>query len=705
MKQSYRLSAAPAAVVAFALLWGCGGGGTRVVAPLPIADGGSAQAGPRVAPATFAFTVPRNATALKRPAGSRTPQYVSAATKSIQLTLNSASATSPAPAPITTQVLNVPNGTGSAPGAPCTPSGSNYICTMTVQLPIGSDAVTIITYDATGGAAGGGNVLSEQKTTVTIVQGVANGPGGAFSVVLDGNAATLTVNGSGSCESGPVGASFGSVGTTPVTFNVAYTDPAGKTLAGPGLPKLGVTATGVTGGTIAVSVNESTQSYTLTPSTTGVSGTINVLATQPDSTGTSDGLAFSRAKSYTFSTGVPPPASFLAAVEQFGVGSGAVDLYTVALGGTGGSDTFTAFSPARLAVTNSTNESQPDVDNPLDLAFDKNGDLLIGNGGTTTGTPQDNGNLACVPVGAIATGANTATTVRTNVDDPVAIAYDPRDGSVGLANNPVSAPVQLAEYLLGGNYTSAPAARNLTAPGYGSFSVTNIPALAAGTFAIGLTDGLETDPAHNTGKSKIALLSPTGVETDITDTTTFGIDIPRGLAWDPANNQLVIANNSAFHKLLSFYTVSPVALQVKTINTGRRNDLVATSSDGHVAVSGNGSFGYQQVLIYDNSASRNPVAGPIPFNGTTTSCGSTYEYPNGAVRALTWLSNTKLLVALQSYNGSTPTPQNGLYIFDIGATAVPPGFDDVSCAAFAAAPKQTGFIALGSKPLGVAYKP
>jgi hypothetical protein len=673
--------------------------------------------------ATFQFTVPKTTTSAVRVAGGRAPRYVSAATKSIQLVLNSASATSPAPAPVTTQVVNVPNGTGSAPGAPCTASGPNYVCTMTVKLPIGSDGLTFTTYDANNGASGGGNILSEQKSTVTIVQGVANGPGGAFSIVLDGNASTMTVSGSGSCQNGPVGASFGSVGTTPVNFSVAYTDPASKTIVTPGLPKLSVTTSGVTGGTIGVSVNQAAQTYTLTPSASGVSGTINVSAVQADSTGSSDGLGFTKTKSYTFATGNPPPASFLAAVEQFGVGSGAVDLFTVALGGSGGADTISAYTPATLATTNSNGGSgPPDVDNPLDLVFDSTGDLLIGNGGTTTGTPVDNGNLACVPVGAIATGQNTSTTVTTNVDDPVGIAYDSRDGSVALANNPTSAPEQLDEFLLTGNYTAAATGRDLAASGMGSFGLTNLPTMAAGSYAISLTTGVENDPAHNTGSAKIAIEVPTSAttssETDILPSGTgtnctanpcaipaqYGIDIPHQIAWDSTNSQLVIANNSAFHKLLTFYNLA--GTQQFAVNTALRNDKVAVSSNGYVAVSGTGSFGYPQVKVYDNTAARNAVNGPIPFNGTTTSCGSTYIYGSGAVvNALTWLSNTKLLIALQSYNGSTATAQNGLYVFDISATAVPTGFDDVSCSAFTAAPKQTGFVHINNKPLGTAFKP
>ena len=50
-----------------------------------------------------------------------------------------------------------------------------------------------------------------------------------------------------------------------MTFNVAYADADGGTVVAPGLPKLSVTATGVTGGSIGVSVNQAAQSYTLRP--------------------------------------------------------------------------------------------------------------------------------------------------------------------------------------------------------------------------------------------------------------------------------------------------------------------------------------------------------------------------------------------------------------------------------------------------------
>jgi hypothetical protein len=411
------------------------------------------------------------------------------------------------------------------------------------------------------------------------------------------------------------------------------------------------------------------------------------------------------------------PTHFLAAVEQIGVNTGQVDLFNVTLGsGSGSADTIAAASPATVPVTNSTNESKPDIDNPLSTLFDPGGDLLIGNGNDGG---HNHGTMACVPASAITTNVNASTTVSANVTSPVAMAFDKRDGSVAIADNPagVAGQVKMSEYLLGSQYTAAPGTgpgtRNLVADGLGNNFVVNLPTLTTGTYASALTDGGEVDPAHGGPKtSKIAIYSPTGVETDILGSSTtpvaFAIDNPAGLAWDAANNQLVIGNNSIWHTNVSFYTVSPVS-QVKVLNTGRRNFLTAASPDGYVAVAMNSSVGSGAMLIqvFDNTASRNPVGGPIPYNSTSDagSCGN-YIYgdgPGGAVQAMTWLSNTKLLVAVSSINAGTQTALNGLYIYDISSLVAPTGFNDETCAAYAPAPKQTGFVHLNKKPFGFAF--
>jgi hypothetical protein len=436
-----------------------------------------------------------------------------------------------------------------------------------------------------------------------------------------------------------------------------------------------------------------------------------VAAAKPTPVLNSGGISSGRKPGVAVATPTPTPI-FLAGVEQFGLGSGQIDLFTVTLGGnTAGSDTFTAGTPATLATTLSTNENKPDINNPADLRFDKSGDLLIANGGTSNADP---GSFACVPAGAVTTGANSSTTITQSGTNPTqtgSLAYDSRDGSAAIANLAASSAKQLYEYLLSGSYSAAGAPRNLVASGFGAHSVVEVPALAAGTYAVALTTGTEEDPAHGgtTGNNKVALFSPAGVETDITDDTNFSIDDPYGLAFDSQNNQLVIANNSPFHKLLSFYTVSPVSL-VKTVPTGFKNTYTATSPDGHVAVAWVKQFGYMQVQVYDNTAARNPIFGPIPYNGIDTAAhcanSTNYIYGNGTaiVNGLKWLSNTKLLVAVESNNSGTPTAKNGFYIYDITNSEVPAGFDDISCSAFAAAPINTGFVHITNHPFGVAIR-
>ena len=283
-----------------------------------------------------------------------------------------------------------------------------------------------------------------------------------------------------------------------------------------------------------------------------------------------------------------------------------------------------------------------------------------------------------MPAGAVTTGANSSTTITQTGTNPTAtgqLGYDPRDGSAAIANTAASSTTQLFEYLLTGSYSAAGAPRNLVAPGFGAVSATEVPTLPAGTYAVALQKGAEEDPAHGgtlRQVNKVAIFSPTGVETDIVDDVNFSVDEPYGVAVDTQNNQLVISNNSVWHKLVSFYNlaVTPPTL-VKTINTGNKNTYVATSPDGHVAIAWVKQLGAMQVQVYDNTAARNPVLGPIPYNGTTTSCGTTYIYGNGAaiVNSMTWLSNTKLLVAVESNNSGTPTAKNGYYIYDITNSA------------------------------------
>jgi hypothetical protein len=74
------------------------------------------------------------------------------------------------------------------------------------------------------------------------------------------------------------------------------------------------------------------------------------------------------------------------------------------------------------------------------------------------------------------------------------------------------------------------------------------------------------------------------------------------------------------------------------------------------------------------------------------------------VNGLKWLSNTKLLVAVESNNSGSPTAKNGFYIYDITNSEFPAGFDDITCSTFAAAPINTGFQHINTHPFGVAIR-
>ena len=712
------------------VLSACGGGGSHGTLPATTNAPGQQVPGAPVqsATATFVFTFPKDTPSSHL----RRTKYLSSATKSISLqvtdTKNSGSNAdifANVPAGLkAVQSVNFANltGNGSIAGQCGTdPSNAgNYKCTAQFSLPVGINTITIASWDANGAT---GNKLSQNIGTVTTLQGVANGPGGSYTMSLDANAATITVAGNGACQNGTVGSAYGSVGTTPVIFTVAFADLASKTIVAPGLPKIQILGNDAayhsdsgtingTGGTVSFTINQSAQTFTLTPSSSTVTNaSVSVQGVPPGS----DGLSFTTTKAFTFSTGVAPPShNFLAAVEQTTSTSAQVDFYNVSLGGNApGSDTFSAFSPAQLAVTNSINEGKPDVDNPVDVKWDTTGDLLIANAGTGG---ADTGDLACVPIGAIATGANASTTVSTNVDDPVQtglLGYDSRDGDALIGNTPANAPFQAVKFTLSGNYVAASTSLDYHAAGFGTESVANLPDLAAGTYALGLAKGAEEDPAHSgtTGSNKITVLKPDGSSYDIFDDTTYTIDQPYGLAYDTANHQLVLASNSTWHRLVSFWNVgaSSASLQ-KSINTTHLNTWVAASGDGHIAVAWVTSFGYMQVQVYANpggTTTPTTVGGPIPYNGTTTSCGSTYIYGNGTtvVRALQWLSNTKLAVGVEANSSGSPNAQNGIYIYDITNLTVPTGFDDVTCSAFAAAPTQTGFQHQNFHPWALAFKP
>jgi hypothetical protein len=729
-----------ALLASLAIVAGCGhGGATTASSPLPPTggNGGTGTSSVGSVTATFAFSFPKpTSSAARKSLGTRAPKYLSSATKSISLQVTDTKSAAAGNADIyanvpaalkAVQTVNFANLTGdpnTVGQCGTDPSNAgNYKCTAAFQMPIGIDATAIKSWDANGGT---GNVLSAQVATLTTVQGVAN----SFGVSLDANANSIAITGSGNCAVGTVasGTTFGSVGTSPVTFNVAYTDPAGKTIVPPGLPLLQIedntstyrstsgTING-TGGTVSFTINQSTQSFTLTPSNSSVTNaTVNIRGVPPNGV---DGLSYSETTNFKFSTGIAAPShNFLAVIEE--ANPGQINFFNVAANQSSLSTYTTA---PTLAVTNSTNENKPDVNDPLSLAWDGNGDLLVGNSNSGSG---NGGDLACIPAGAIATGIASSTTTSGDVTVPDGIAYDQSSGNVAVADGAPTGTDELSEFVLSGDYVES--SHNLpTVAGTGAEGVVDVSpgtSLSAGTFAVAITDGGELDHAHGSGTtSEIVIYSPNGNSTTITSassSSTYAIDIPEAIAWDQTHQQLLIANGSIWHKQMSVWNIggsgnSPTFSLAKVVTIPSKQFFIGSWPDGHFAIEYNSPIGSGEELVQaylNNAGTTAPTAigGPIPYNSADTSTdacnGTGYLYgPNAGVESINWLSSTKLLIALS--DSAPNASQNGLYIYDTSTLTVPAGYDDVNCATYAAAPTQDSFTVLSEEPAanGVAFLP
>ena len=162
-------------IAAICAAYACGGGGGGSAHPVPVAPAAPAAPAASASPGaaqltsqtTFRFTLPATGTA----AAKRNPAFISAGTRSIQVT--AANATASASAELDVTATTCPQ----------------KVCTLTVPAPVGADTFTIVTYDAVGGATGGGHVLSSASQPATVVAYQAN----AFNFTLGGLTAALKV--------------------------------------------------------------------------------------------------------------------------------------------------------------------------------------------------------------------------------------------------------------------------------------------------------------------------------------------------------------------------------------------------------------------------------------------------------------------------------------------------------------------------------
>ena len=189
MARAFRLLRV-AGLIASGALASCGGGGGGTSAmPQPAS---SPQSANKTAQVLFTIQIPRKASA-----HNRTPQYVSASTASVTLSVT-------------------PHGGGgtTSNSAACT----GPTCSVSVQAPIGADDFKIQTFDSNATP----NLLSSGSlSNFTVVQGVLN----TFNVTFNPVVATLQLSGGTTLPTDVAGGG---------TMNAIALDADGNTIVGPG---------------------------------------------------------------------------------------------------------------------------------------------------------------------------------------------------------------------------------------------------------------------------------------------------------------------------------------------------------------------------------------------------------------------------------------------------------------------------------------
>jgi len=243
-----------------ALATGCAGGGSHALPqPYPAPTGTSTAptySGQR-APATLTLTIPAPTTSAA--AGRRGPAYIPATAHTVAVQVLEVGGS---PVSDAAQTSTLTPGSGSC----STVSAGDYTCTVTAQMPIGTDETQISIEDASS------NLLAETLYSATVVEGHANTFGSVASpITLDANPGAITANTQTS------GTSFAQNGTSAESYTLAVVDAHGTAFGSqPGLPTFANNAavTGCSGSTTSVSG----ATLTLTPGSSCTSFTFAVAA-------------------------------------------------------------------------------------------------------------------------------------------------------------------------------------------------------------------------------------------------------------------------------------------------------------------------------------------------------------------------------------------------------------------------------------------
>ncbi len=612
------------------LLAACGGGGSHTV-PAPGAATTSPQQTNTQSTAVHFFIPKPGQSPLSQ---ARKPAYITSSTQSIKITVTAINGTPPNPLP--TQSINVT----STSGSPTTPgqcgtdpnNPGNIECTEAIALPLGTDTLSLQTFDAPNAT---GNVISSTAASVTVVQGQAN----TLSVTFSADLSTITATSTSVGVGGTSLVGFTITVLSTVNFAVSVNDGHGSPIAGNGVPGTPtITVTSGTPGCASVSApTQNPYAFTLTPIAAGCITQITVTAT--DALGTISTM-------FNVTT-----ASTLVAAGEAGVANGQIDLFTL----TG--STFGAYGTIPASVLGTFTPAALGFDGTNELyMFDNNSNVILEF--PATALNQTSGQSLPTPITSGITGGN-------GLFSTFGLA---RDGSMAVGNaGAPSAPLnQIAAFAPRATSPSLTIALGGPQVGYfyraGASTVltdTNGNAFAYGA-ALESDNGTVGDNTSATmfGTGAVAIVSATSVISGssaatcgpgsiscfaLTLTNEAGgaigqLDAFPGLIWNRFNQELVFFDNttgviSAYpYSAGSFGAPSQIDTYVPTDTTAVVANY-AVSSDGHLAVATADASGNTILKVYDatNALTASwsfPISG-VPF----------------AVFGLSFLPNDTLIVA------------------------------------------------------------
>jgi sugar lactone lactonase YvrE len=458
-------------------------------------------------------------------AAARGARYVSPATQSVTVDIESASPSTPATTGYPVTVSLTPTSSG------CTSTLASTVCTLSVSLAPGSYTASVTAYDGVDGAGNGSNALS---AAVAVPFTISAGGANSIALTLGGIPASLVVApfAPGYLRGGTGGLTLYGAATQKLVLQALDAD--GDVIAGAGAPTLSVTPTVSGALTVTGPTTAAANVVTLQASTSGTPAVVTPQALELAVTATPT----SASGAAPLTANIPLRIAHSAVYVSSDAGpSGEVDVFY---------DGNVSGSSPNLQITNN-------IDYPGAVAVDAAGTLYVPNFGNGTVTEYPAGSTSptvtisngiSYPQGAAVDAAGTLYVVSdgSSVAEYPAGSTASSSPSVTLTNGidfPNGVAVDAAGTLYVANYanqsyvTEYPAGS--TSP---SLKITNgiggaygVAVDAAGTlYVLNIHSGTVTEyPAGSTASS-----SPTV-------TISNGISQPEGVAVDAAGT-LYVAN-------------------------------------------------------------------------------------------------------------------------------------------------------------------